>query len=166
MPSWSPISSLLWTPPEMRDSDGGWGAGPGGAGKADGTQSQCRAHACPGGRQEAIRAGRWGRAGRRASGQAHHTEHLWAGFMGESLGQWKARPNSSNWDTLPRTLQWEERPAKCGSQHTPAVPSHPHMLPPRFREGVRPRQASGHTCSAQVRACRSALAGRWTATAA
>lgn len=24
--------------------------------------------------------------------------------MGESLGQWKARPNSSNWDTLPSTL--------------------------------------------------------------
>lgn len=25
--------------------------------------------------------------------------------MGESLGQWKARPNSSNWDTLPKTLE-------------------------------------------------------------
>lgn len=46
----------------------------------------------------------------RADGQAHHTEHLWAGFMGESLGQWKARPNSSNWDTLPSTLGQEERP--------------------------------------------------------
>jgi hypothetical protein len=43
-------------------------------------------------------------------GQAHHTEHLWAGFMGESLGQWKARPNSSNWDTLPSTLGCGERP--------------------------------------------------------
>lgn len=40
----------------------------------------------------------------RADGQAHHTEHLWTGFMGESLGQWKARPNSSNWETLPSTL--------------------------------------------------------------
>lgn len=63
---------------------------------------------------EVIRAGQWGRAGRQADGQAHHTEHLWAGFMGESLGQWKARPNSSNWDTLPRTLGWGERPQQCG----------------------------------------------------
>lgn len=55
---------------------------------------------------EVIRAGQRGRAGRQTDGQAHHTEHLWAGFMGESLGQWKARPNSSNWDTLPRTLGW------------------------------------------------------------
>lgn len=34
----------------------------------------------------------------------HHTEHLCAGFMGEFLGQWKTRPNSSNCETLPRTL--------------------------------------------------------------
>lgn len=53
---------------------------------------------------EVIRAGQWGRADRQADGQVHHTEHFWTGFMGESLGQWKARPNSSNWDTLPRTL--------------------------------------------------------------
>lgn len=62
---------------------------------------------------EVIRAGQWGRAGRQADSQAHHTEHLWTGFMGESLGQWKARPNSSNWDTLPRTLGWGERPQQC-----------------------------------------------------
>lgn len=62
---------------------------------------------------EVIRAGPWGRAGRQADGQAHHTEHLWTGFMGESLGQWKARPNSSNWDTLPRTLGSGERPQQC-----------------------------------------------------
>lgn len=32
---------------------------------------------------------------------------------------------------------------KCGSQHTPAVPSHPHMLPPRHKEGVRPGRQVG-----------------------
>lgn len=62
---------------------------------------QSRVHACPGSRQEAIVQGGGGVL---VGCQAHHTEHLWAGFMGESLGQWKARPNSSNWDTLPSTL--------------------------------------------------------------
>lgn len=95
---------------------------------------RARAGPClPGGWRAAIRAGRWGRSGRRASGQAHHTEHLWAGFMGESLGQWKARPNSSNWDTLPSTLEWERRPTQCGSHRHPAVPPHPDTRRERGR---------------------------------
>lgn len=59
--------------------------------------------------------------------RAHHTEHLWAGFMGESLGQWKARPNSSNWDTLPSTLGQGRDPQSV--RHRPPYPSCP--LPPR-----------------------------------
>lgn len=46
-------------------------------------------------------------------------------------------------------------------------PSTPQLsFPRRHKEGLRPRQAGGRTCSAQVRACPSALAGRWTVTAA
>lgn len=67
-----------------------------------------------------MRAGQWGRAGRQADGRAHHTEHLWTGFMGESLGQWKARPNSSNWDTLPRTLAWGRDPSSGGFTSHPS----------------------------------------------
>lgn len=100
---------------------------------------------------DVIRAGQWGRAGRQADSQAHHTEHLWTGFMGESLGQWKARPNSSNWDTLPRTLGWGGRDpssvsfasypgAFSGLTHVPSCPS-AHM---QTQEGDwLPRKAGG-----------------------
>lgn len=37
--------------------------------------------------------------------RGHHTEHFSAGLIGEPLGQWNTRANSSNWDTLPITLQ-------------------------------------------------------------
>lgn len=47
--------------------------------------------------------------------QPHHTEHLCTGFMGEFLGQWKTRPNSSNCETLPRTLAEEERTSELGT---------------------------------------------------
>lgn len=111
-----------------------------------------------------------GERGAMVGGQAHHTEHLWAGFMGESLGQWKARPNSSNWDTLPNTLGRDPQSVGPRGHQTPAVLSHPTRTtpspPPQHKEGMRPRQAGGRTCSALVRACRSAPAGRWTATAA
>lgn len=46
--------------------------------------------------------------------QPHHTEHLCTGFMGEFLGQWKTRPNSSNCETLPRTLPGEGRTSELG----------------------------------------------------
>ena len=53
-------------------------------------------------------------------GWPHHTEHLCAGFMGEFLGQWKTRPNSSNCETLPRTLPGE------GGSSEPGTPCSPH----------------------------------------
>lgn len=56
----------------------------------------------------------------------HHTEHLCTGFMGEFLGQWKTRPNSSNCETLPRTLQGEGGTSELG---TPC-PHSGHMLTP------------------------------------
>lgn len=86
--------------------------------------------------------------------------------MGESLGQWKARPNSSNWDTLPSTLGGGET-HKCGSQHPPPhCPFPPAPAPiPDTGSGVAQAAPVGRTCSAQGRACQSAPAGRWTATA-
>ena len=68
-----------------------------------------------------------GSRGVQVGSRAHHTEHLWAGFMGESLGQWKARPNSSNWDTLPSTLGQGRDPQSVW--HRPPYPSCP--FPPR-----------------------------------
>lgn len=48
--------------------------------------------------------------------------------MGESLGQWKARPNSSNWDTLPSTLGQEKRPSHL--ERVPGGPDPPAAHPP------------------------------------
>lgn len=77
-----------------------------------------------------------------ADGQAHHTEHLWAGFMGESLGQWKARPNSSNWDTLPSTLGSREKPTQRGFQR-PLHPSCPFPALPAPTAATRGRRGPG-----------------------
>lgn len=104
---------------------------------------QCRVHACPGSWQGGNSC-RAGGEGVRADGQAHHTEHLWAGFMGESLGQWKARPNSSNWDTLPSTLGEAGGETQQVWVPTATTPQLPLPIPtcshPRHK-GMRPRQA-------------------------
>lgn len=67
--------------------------------------------------------------------QAHHTEHLCAGFMGEFLGQWKTRPNSSNCETLPRTLPGEGSNSDPG---TPCPPRLPHCHAPHLGHLLTP----------------------------
>ena len=120
-PSLSPALGLSWSGRQWggAESQKGWG----GEDEVGGSRvDQSRVHACPGSWREAVRAGR---EGAQVGGQAHHTEHLWAGFMGESLGQWKARPNSSNWDTLPSTLERDPQRVGPRGHQTPAVLSHP-----------------------------------------
>lgn len=68
----------------------------------------------------------------------HHTEHLCTGFMGEFLGQWKTRPNSSNCETLPRTLPGEGTtqgwappfPSLPAAMHPLRAPAHASSNPP------------------------------------
>lgn len=109
----------------------------------------------------------------------HHTEHLCAGFMGEFLGQWKTRPNSSNCETLPRTLpgpwgdsaqSWGPPRWGCLLRTLPLTPA-PPALPAQagsHEEGWRPPcpHFGASTCSAPGRACPLAPAGRWTGIAA
>lgn len=144
-PSLSPALGLSWSGRQWggAESQKGWG----GEDEVGGSRvDQSRVHACPGSWREAVRAGR---EGAQVGGQAHHTEHLWAGFMGESLGQWKARPNSSNWDTLPSTLERDPQRVGPRGHQTPAVLSHPTTSPPprppphRHKEGMSPRQPGG-----------------------
>lgn len=74
----------------------------------------------------AFRKGwRWGCQPARGD-WSHHTEHLCTGFMGEFLGQWKTRPNSSNCETLPRTLPGERNNSELSTScPTSATPMHP-----------------------------------------
>lgn len=68
----------------------------------------------------------WGGASLLGGGnRPHHTEHLCAGFMGEFLGQWKTRPNSSNCETLPRTLPGEGGNSELGTPCPPVTAMHP-----------------------------------------
>lgn len=55
----------------------------------------------------------------------HHTEHLCTGFMGEFLGQWKTRPNSSNCETLPKTLPGKGGTSELGTPCLPTAALHP-----------------------------------------
>ena len=102
-PSLSPALGLSWSGRQRGgvESQKDWGGGGGVA--PEWTRAGSMPAPAAGGRRF-VQGGR----GAQVGSQAHHTEHLWAGFMGESLGQWKARPNSSNWDTLPNHLFSEE----------------------------------------------------------
>lgn len=71
--------------------------------------------------------------------QPHHTEHLCTGFMGEFLGQWKTRPNSSNCETLPRTLPGERRTSELGTPCTAALHPTQGMCSPQQHPDPCPR---------------------------
>lgn len=167
-PSLSPALGLSWSGRQRggAESQKGWG----GEDEVRGSRvDQSRVHACPGSWREAVRAGREGGAGGRP-GSPYRA--LVGRVHGRVLG---AMEGPAKFLELGHAAQHpRERPTECGSQGPPdpSCPFSPHHVPPATpptpltQGGDEPQAARGRTCSARVRACRSAPAGRWTATAA
>lgn len=176
-PSLSPALGLSWSGRQRGgvESQKGWGGKDevvGGGTRVD----QSRVHACPGSWREAVRAGREGCTGGRP-GSPHRA--LVGRVHGRVLGAMEGP--AELFELGHATQHPRERPTECRSRghQTPAVLSHPTAPPfaplphasrptdTRRDEAQAARgRGGGWTCSAQVRACRSAPAGIWTATAA
>lgn len=80
--------------------------------------------------------------------KGHQTAHLLMGCMGDPLGQWNTRPNSSNWDTLPITLQRDITNTAVTHLHSQTSPACVFVCL--------------CTCSVQVHVYQSAAGGKWT----